>query len=104
MPIVPILIGIALVVGTIALAMSGTSWRWYHITLTSLIMVFSTVWFYLAARTLMIEKAWRTEIEGPLDPPRVSNYYDLAVHRAEEEHDRLVKGNGQEHLPLDVLK
>jgi hypothetical protein len=107
MPIVPILIGVALVVGAIALAMSGTTWRWYHITLTSLIMVFSTVWFYLAARTLMIEKAWRTEIEGPLDPPRVTNYYELAVHKAEEYRDQLIKGyeeEGKEHLPLDVLK
>ena len=106
MPIVPILIGIALVVGTIALAMSASTWRWYHITLTSLIMVFATVWFYLAARTLMIEKAWRSEIEGPLDPPRVTNYYELAVHKADEEHDRLIKGyaeEGKEHLPLDVL-
>jgi hypothetical protein len=108
MPIVPILIGIALVVGAIALAMSGTTWRWYHITLTAFIMVFSAVWFYLAARTLMIEKAWRTEIEGPLDPPRVNNYYELAVHKAEDEHDRLVKGytdtESKEHLALDVLK
>jgi hypothetical protein len=103
MPIVPILIGIALVVGAIALAMSSATWRWYHITLTSLIMVFSVVWFHLAARTLMIEKAWRTEIEGP-----VGNYYELAVHKSEEEHDRLVKGytdaEGKEHAALDVLK
>jgi hypothetical protein len=107
MPIVPILIGIALVVGAIALAMSGTTWRWYHITLTSLIMVFSVVWFYLAARTLMIEKAWRTEIEGPLDPPRVNNYFELAVHKADDYHNQLVRGyteEGKEHLPLDVLK
>jgi len=102
MPIVPILIGIALVVGAIALAMSGTTWRWYHITLTALIMVFSVVWFYLAARTLMIEKVWRTEIEGP-----VGNYYELAVHNAQEYHNQLVKGyqeEGKEHLPLDALK
>src|SRR5262249_51344003 len=97
MPIVPILIGIALVVGAIALAMSGTTWRWYHITLTALIMVFSAVWFYLAARMLMIEKAWRTEV----------NAYELAVHQQEVERERLLKGyqdDKGEHVAMDVLK
>src|SRR5262249_35179510 len=97
MPIVPILIGIALVVGAIALAMSGTTWRWYHITLTALIMVFSAVWFYLAARMLVIEKHWRTEVSG----------YELAVHRQEDEQARLLKGytdDTGEHLAMDVLR
>jgi hypothetical protein len=100
MPIAPILVGLLLVVGTIALALSGTTWRWYHITMASLIMLLSVVWFYLAARALKIEDAWRSEVAK----------WEKKDADADKEHDQILAGNytdgeGKLHpLPLDQLK
>ena len=65
MPIAPILILILLVAGAVALYMSGVTWRWYNITLLALVMLVSVGWIYLAARTLKIQQAWRSEIGRP---------------------------------------
>jgi hypothetical protein len=82
MPIVPILCGVLLIGGIVALVLSATTWRWYHITLGALIMLFSVVWFYLAARTLEMQTGWRNEIAK----------YQTSLAEEEKTHDKLVKG------------
>ncbi|HEY2759931.1 MAG TPA: hypothetical protein VGI75_04290 [Pirellulales bacterium] len=100
MPIALIIVGLLLVVGTVALAMSGTTWRWYQITLAALIMLLSATWFYLAARTLKIEQAWRSEIAN----------WQKADREQDARREQLTKGGytdaeGKEHpLALDRLQ
>ncbi|HEY2882063.1 MAG TPA: hypothetical protein VGJ15_06505 [Pirellulales bacterium] len=98
MPIVPILCGVLLITGIVALVLSATTWRWYHITITAFIMLLSLVWFYLAARTLQIQKAWRSEIAN----------WEQAYAKSEANHEKIVNGGTdaerKEHLPLDRLK
>src|SRR3954469_3048473 len=98
MPIVPILIGVMFLVGVVALAMSGGTWRWYHITFGSFLLIFSLVLFYLASRAMKIEDAWRSEIVK----------YEKTILEQEKRHDDIVKGGpdaeGKEHLSMSELK
>ncbi|HTQ38541.1 MAG TPA: hypothetical protein VMJ32_05910 [Pirellulales bacterium] len=98
MPIVPILCGVLVIGGIVALVLSATTWRWYHITLGALIMLLSVVWFYLAARTLEIQSVWRGEI----------NKYENALTEEAKIHDKLIQGGpdaaGNEHLSLAQLR
>ena len=98
MPIVPILCGVLLIGGIVALVLSASSWRWYHITLMSLIMLTSLVWFYLASRTLEIQAGWRSEIA------KFEN--DIAVEL--KAHEKLIAGGpdaqGVEHETLPQLQ
>jgi hypothetical protein len=98
MPIVPILCGVLLIGGIVALVLSASSWRWYHITLMSLIMLTSLVWFYLASRTLEIQAAWRSEIAK----------FENDINAEKNEHDKLIAGGpdaqGAEHESLAQLQ
>src|SRR5262245_54421113 len=98
MPIVPILCGLLLIGGIVALVLSSSSWRWYHITLGALIMLLSLVWFYLAARNLEIQAGWRSEIAK----------YETALSGEQKIHDKLINGGqdpqGAEHLRLPQLR
>ncbi|HZZ30167.1 MAG TPA: hypothetical protein VFE46_19370 [Pirellulales bacterium] len=92
MPIVPILCGVLLIGGIVALVLSAATWRWYHITLGAFIMLLSLVWFYLAARTLQIQTVWRNEIAK----------YETALTQEAKSHDQLIQGGPgageKEHL------
>ena len=62
-------------------------------------MLLSTVWFYLAARTLKIEQAWRTEVAK----------WETAEVNAAKEHEQKLKGgytdsSGEHPLALDRLQ
>jgi hypothetical protein len=98
MPIVPILCVVLLISGIVALVLSGTTWRWYHITLGSLIMLLSLGWFYLASRTLEMQATWRGEIAK----------YENAIATEEKIHSQLINGGadaqGKEHLNLSQLQ
>jgi hypothetical protein len=98
MPIVPILCGVLLIGGIVALVLSATTWRWYHITLGSLIMLLSLVWFYLASRTLEIQANWRGEIAK----------YETALATEQKLNEKLINGgpdaNGLEHLSMSQLQ
>jgi hypothetical protein len=98
MPIVPILCGVLVIAGIVALVLSATTWRWYHITLGALIMLLSLGWFYLAARVLQTQTAWRGEIAK----------YETALAEEAKIHNKLVSGGadaqGKEHLSLSQLR
>jgi hypothetical protein len=98
MPIVPILILVLLVAGAVALYLSGATWRWYNITLLSLVMLVSVGWFYLAARTLKIQEAWRSEV----------GRWEKAIAAADKQHDEILHGQtdaeGKTHLGLEAVK
>jgi hypothetical protein len=98
MPIAPILILILLVAGAVALYMSGVTWRWYNITLLALVMLVSVGWIYLAARTLKIQQAWRSEI----------GRWEKANAAADKQHDEILHGQtdaeGKVHLGLETAK
>jgi hypothetical protein len=98
MPIVPILILVLLVAGAVALYLSGATWRWYNITLLSLVMLVSVGWFYLAARTLKIQEAWRSE----------AGRWEKAIAAADKQHDEILHGQtdaeGKTHLGLESVK
>ncbi len=98
MPIVPILVGLLFLVGVVTLAMSGSTWRWYHITFSSFLLIFSLVLFYLAARTMKIEDAWRSEIAK----------YEKTIREQEKRHDEILSGgqdaDGKDHLSMADLK
>src|SRR4051812_45082025 len=98
MPIVPILCAILLLGGIAALAMSGKTWRWYHITITAFIMLLSLVWFFLAARVLKVQQAWRNEIRA----------YEKAIATEQANEKRILDGGedaeGKQHIPLVQLK
>ena len=98
MPIVPIIVGVMFLVGIVGLAMSGSTWRWYHITIASLTLIFSLVWFYLAARVLKIENTWRSEIAQ----------YEKQIHEQEARHKKAIEGDpsaeGDEQLSYAELK
>jgi hypothetical protein len=98
MPIVPILVLVLLVAGAVALYMSSVTWRWYNITLLALVMLVSVGWFYLAARTLKIQEAWRSEV----------NRWNKAIAAAEKQHDEILHGQtdaeGKIHLGLETAK
>jgi hypothetical protein len=98
MPIVPILILVLLVAGAVALYLSGATWRWYNITLLSLVMLVSVGWFYLAARTLKIQEAWRSEV----------GRWEKAIAAADKQHDEILHGQsdaeGKTHLGLEAAK
>jgi hypothetical protein len=98
MPIAPILILVLLVAGAVALYLSGATWRWYNITLLSLVMLVSVGWFYLAARTLKIQEAWRTEV----------GRWEKAIAAADKQHDEILHGQtdaeGKTHLGLETAK
>ncbi len=82
MPIVPIICGIAIIAGFVALFMSRDTWRWHTIMFTFLVMVGSLVWFYLAARTLKTQDAWRNEVVS----------YEKAVDTVAKENTSLLDG------------
>jgi hypothetical protein len=98
MPIVPILCGVLLIGGIVALVLSASTWRWYHITLGSLIMLLSLGWFYLASRTLEMQASWRGEIAK----------YETAINAEGKIHDKLISGGsdaqGVEHESLPQLQ
>jgi hypothetical protein len=62
MPIVPIVLGVLIIAGIVAVVLSRFSWRWHNITLVTFIILLTPVWFYLAARTLKLQDNWRKEI------------------------------------------
>jgi hypothetical protein len=98
MPIVPILCAVLLLGGIAALAMSGKTWRWYHITITAFVMLLSLVMFYLAARVLKVQVAWRTEIRA----------YEKAIAQEQDNEKKILAGGddaeGKPHIPLVQLK
>jgi hypothetical protein len=98
MPIVPILVGLLFLAGVVTLAMSGKTWRWYHITFGAFTLIFSLVLFYLASKALKVEDAWRSEIAK----------YEKAILDQEKQHDDILKGGqdpeGKEHESLAQLK
>jgi hypothetical protein len=98
MPIVPILCAVLLLAGIALLAMSGKTWRWYHITVSAFILLLSLVWFYMAARVLKIEDAWRNEIRA----------YEKAFAQEKETEKKILEGGedaeGKAHIPLVQLK
>src|SRR5262249_42401567 len=98
MPIVPILVLVLLVAGAVALYMSGATWRWDNIPRLALVMLVAVGWFYLAARTLKIQTAWRTEV----------GRWDKAIAAADKQHDEILRGQtdaeGKVHLGLETAK
>ncbi len=98
MPIVPILCGVLLIGGIVALVLSAPTWRWYHITLGALIMLVSLVWFYSAARTLEMQAGWRSEIAK----------YETAISAENKIHEKLISGGpdaqGADHETLSQLR
>lgn len=98
MPIVPILCGVLLIGGIVALVLSGASWKWYHITLGAFIMLFALGWFYLAAKNLEVQRVWRNEI----------TQYETALHTEEQNNQKIIAGGpdaqGAEHESMAQLK
>src|SRR3954470_24469373 len=98
MPIVPILCAVLLLGGIAALAMSGKTWRWYHITITAFVMLLSLVMFYLAARVLKVQVAWRNEVRA----------YEKAYAQEKAAEKKILDGGddaeGKAHIPLVQLK
>ncbi|MDZ4818987.1 MAG: hypothetical protein SGJ20_08450 [Planctomycetota bacterium] len=60
--ILPIVAGIVILVGIAAIVMSRFNWRWHTILITTLLLFANVTFFYLAARTLQIQSAYRGEI------------------------------------------
>src|SRR5262245_14313750 len=98
MPIVPILCGVLLIGGIVALVLSGSSWKWYHITLGAFIMLFALGWFYLAAKNLEVQRVWRNEI----------TQYETALRTEEQNNQKIIAGGpdaqGTEHESMAQLK
>ncbi len=59
--ILPILCGILILAGFVALFMSRETWRVYQIVLVLFLLLANAVFFYLGARTLYLHRAWRSE-------------------------------------------
>ena len=60
--IVPILIGVALLVGFVALYLSRETWRVYHIVIGFFLLIANVLFLYLAARVLDTHRNWGTVI------------------------------------------
>jgi hypothetical protein len=60
--ILPILCGILILAGFVALFMSRETWRVYQIVLVLFLLLANAVFFYLGARTLYLHRAWRSEV------------------------------------------
>lgn len=93
MPILPIVLGLALLGGIVALVLSRTSWRWYNITLVALSMLLSVVWFYFAARTLKMQENWRTEVAQ----------FEKDINELNKQNELLIRGNPQAEPPTPSL-
>ncbi len=93
MPILPIILGLVLLGGIVALVLGRERWPWYNITLVTLIMLLSVVWFYLAARTLKMQQNWRTEIAQ----------YEKDIRDLTKQNQLLIRGNPQAEPPTPSL-
>lgn len=62
MPTALIVCGVLVLIGIAGVVMSRDNWRWQNITLVSLMLLFSLLFFFLAAKNLRIQQGWRTEI------------------------------------------
>jgi hypothetical protein len=62
MPTVLIVCGVLALIGIVGVVMSRDNWRWQNITLVTLILLFSVLFFFLAAKDLRIQQGWRSEI------------------------------------------
>ena len=60
--IVPILIGVALLVGFVALYLSRETWRVYHIVIGFFLLIANVLFLYLAARVLDTHRQWGSEV------------------------------------------
>ena len=79
--ILPILCGILILAGFVALFMSRETWRVYQIVLVLFLLLANAVFFYLGARTLYLHRAWRSEVAK----------YEQA-YSAQEEQQRQLTG------------
>ena len=93
MPILPIVLGLVLLGGIVALVLGRERWPWYNITLVTLIMLLSVVWFYLAARTLKMQQNWRTEVAQ----------YEKDISDLTRQNQLLIRGNPQAEPPTPSL-
>jgi hypothetical protein len=62
MPTVLIVCGVLVLIGIVGVVMSRDNWRWQNITLVTLLLLFSLLFFFLASKDLRIQQGWRTEI------------------------------------------
>lgn len=93
MPILPIVLGLVLLGGIVAVVLGRDRWRWYNITLVTLILLLSVVWFYLAARTLKTQQNWRTEVAQ----------YEKDIDALNKQNELLQRGNPQAEPPTPSL-
>lgn len=93
MPILPIVLGLVLLGGIVALVLGRTTWRWYNITLVALSLLLSIVWFYLAARTLKMQDNWRTEVAR----------YQKDISDLTKQNEQLIHGDPQAEPPTPSL-
>ncbi len=93
MPVLPIVLGLILLGGIVAIVLGRETWRWYNITLVTLIMLLSVVWFYLAARTLKMQQNWRTEVAQ----------YEKDIGDLTKQNELLIRGNSEAEPPIPSL-
>ena len=93
MPILPIVLGLVLLGGIVALVLSRTTWRWYNITLVALSMLLAVLWFYLAARTLKMQQNWRSEVAQ----------YEKDINDLTKQSELLIRGDPQAEPPTPSL-
>ncbi len=93
MPVLPIVLGLILLGGIVAIVLGRETWRWYNITLVTLIMLLSVVWFYLAARTLKMQQNWRTEVAQ----------YEKDIRDLTKQNELLIRGNQEAEPPTPSL-
>jgi hypothetical protein len=60
--ILPILCGLLILLGLVAVIMSRSNWRVYQIVLVIFVLLANAVFLYLAARTLYTHREWRNEV------------------------------------------
>jgi hypothetical protein len=82
MPTVLIVCGVLALIGIVGVVMSRDNWRWQNITLVTLMLLFSVLFFFLAAKNLRIQQGWRSEIVK----------WENTVNKAEDDNKKLREG------------
>jgi hypothetical protein len=86
MPTPLIACGVIALIGIVFVVLSRENWKWQNITLVTLLLLLSTLFYFLAAKNLRLQQGWRNAIKD----------FESAVSKAEKQVKDLRDGKYDE--------